>query len=91
MNVVALVFPKTVYVAFFVSELARLVYIRARVAPDAQEEDVVHDIRTQLHNNGVRNAEPADDYVLLDEVPHPSHSIVGTVEDIVYKINQGEI
>lgn len=90
MEVVTRVPEQTVYVPFLVTERAVVVYIETNVIPDVTEERIVDDIRTRLYRSGIGLAEPLE-YGLLDQVPNSSRSITGTVEDIIYKINRGEI
>lgn len=84
---------KIAYVAFLITERPIIVYISADVPAKTTEEDeemVIEHIMTQLRRSGISIAEPVDG-VLLDSIPHPRRSIVGTVHEIIFKINRGEI
>lgn len=82
-----------VYVAFLITERAVIVYVKAEASLDPTEEDmeyVIEGIVTQFQRSGVPLAEPVDG-ILLDSIPHPHRSIAGTVPELIYKINRGEI
>jgi hypothetical protein len=93
MGIILLASTKVVYIPFLVTERSVIVYIKTSAPIGATEEDeemIVRHIITQFHRSGVSIVEPMEDG-LLDAVPHPRRSIVGTVHDIIFKIKRGEI
>ena len=82
---------QSLYIPFLVTELAVCVYIRVSLTEDETEEERVDSIRNQFHRSGVPNAEPFS-YGLLNDPPKNTVSdLIGTVDEIIERINHEKI